>query len=111
MDRSSQFYPAPSSRLAEEDLGQSLAPQQRQADAIQILHDLDQSGSVEAPEYDCADEDMDGPASVCVDDVILQQNRRFVQKMSIAKPVLIQADAKHVQSTLVSPTKSSISAT
>lgn len=25
-----------------------------------------------AAEYDCADEDMDGPDSICVDDIILE---------------------------------------
>ena len=32
-----------------------------------------------AAEYDCADEDMDGPESVCINDVILQDNQVRVE--------------------------------
>ena len=36
-----------------------------------------------AAEYDCADEAMDGPDSVCMDDLILEQNRTRVISMKI----------------------------
>lgn len=48
------------------------------------LQVLDQS----AAEYDCADEAMDGSDSICIDDIILEQNRERVQAMTIQKPVL-----------------------
>ena len=32
-----------------------------------------------AAEYDCADEDMDGPESVCINDVILHDNQARVE--------------------------------
>ena len=45
---------------------------------------MDQS----AAEYDCADEAMDGPDSICVDDLILEQNRTRVLSMHIQKPII-----------------------
>ena len=45
-----------------------------------------------AAEYDCADEAMDGPDSVCVDDLILEQNRTRVLSMNIQKPIIKQGD-------------------
>lgn len=44
---------------------------------------LDQSLDSSMAEYDCADEAMDGPDSVCIDDMILAQNRNRVEQMSI----------------------------
>ena len=35
---------------------------------MQVLDD----GGDSVAEYDCADEDMDGPDSVCIDDLILE---------------------------------------
>ena len=51
---------------------------------MQVLDD----GGDSAAEYDCADEDMDGPDSVCIDDLILEQNRERVLSMKISKPVM-----------------------
>ena len=45
-----------------------------------------------AAEYDCADEAMDGPDSICVDDLILEQNRTRVLSMNIQKPIIKQGD-------------------
>lgn len=49
----------------------------------------DRSYDVSAAEYDCADADMDGPESVCIDQLILEQNRQRVQDMRIGKPLLV----------------------
>ena len=50
------------------------------------------SRSDTAAEYDCADEDMDGPDSVCINDVILHDNQARVESMNIQKPTINQSN-------------------